>query len=267
MSRRFWCITSFLALIFLLSPMAGEGSISVKPAYIEVNIDKGRPSKTITVSNITDQETRYRLHIVHFVYLPDGNFKMVPPDEHSLAQWVKFNPREFVLGPNASRAIRLTIIPPGKLKPGEYWAALWFEPLRGQMKRIEHAEGGGMTLRVSTNILVPIIGQVPKIVYDCQLADLSASRTDSMVAISAKLTNTGTGRVKLKGAYEILDGSSTVVAEGLIGDDTILAGGERVFVQHVKGDFKGTEYSVRVRYMSEKLPGVLAGQTSARLQQ
>ena len=256
-------VARIFACLFLVAAR-GEASISVSPSYIEFEIGKGRPSQALTVTNVTNEETRYRIQVVHFGFSKDGNVEMVPPDAHSLAPWIKCNPREFSLAPKASRAIRLTVIPPPSLAPGEYWAALWFEPLSMSVDSTADSTGRRGSVHVMTNLLIPIFGQVPRVDYRGELTNLAAARTSGGIAIVARLANTGSGRLQVKGSYEILDAGGAQVAQGLIGEDTILAGGARVFPQLAKGAFPEREYTIRVRYESPKLKTVLGGQTSVR---
>jgi hypothetical protein len=242
-----------------------EASISVSPSYIELEVGKGRPSQPITIGNASDQEERYRVHVVHFGFSESGDVQMIPTDAHSLAPWIKCNPREFTLGPKSSRAVRLTVVPPKSLPPGEYWAAVWFEPLTGRTNTPAGNRSGKAAVQVVTNVLVPIFGEVPHVDYRCELKDLMAAKTKGGIAIAARLANTGSGRVRLKGSYEILSGGADApVAQGLIGEDTVLAGGQRIFKQIVKGTFPQDEYTIRVRYESPSLATVLGGQTSVR---
>ena len=253
-------VPSFL----LLAPVPGEGSLSIRPAYLQIELGKGRPSESITVENITNEEARYRIQVIHFNYDQGGNIVMIPPDEHSMATWIKCNPLEFTLAPKASRAIRLTIIQPKSLVPGEYWAAVWFEPLTWVTSTSADSMGHKVSLKVETNILIPVIGRTPGVVYKADLAGLSATKTKDGIDIAATVLNPGTGRVRLKGNYEILNAAKSEVAHGLIGEDTIMAGGKRIFKQEIKGKFPDAEYLVRVQYASESLPAVLAGEFRLR---
>ena len=247
-----------------LAATRSEASLSVSPALIELELDNSRPSRVLTVTNVTNQETRYRVQVVHFRFNRDGNVQTVPPDEHSMASWIKCNPREFTLGPGTTRAIRLTVLPPKSLPPGEYWAAVWFEPLKGLEAHLQDTLGAKANMRVMTNILVPVYGRVPQVNYRCELADMVALRTADTVSIATRVINTGSARVRVKGSFEILAGDGTKAGEGLIGEDMILAGGERVFRQAFVGKFPAKEYMVRVRYESKKLPNVVGGQTVLR---
>ncbi len=257
-------VTAVLAVATVLLPSSGRASLSIDPAFVELSLEKGRPSEVITVTNVTQQEMRYRVRAVHFVYTRGGNFEEIEPDDKSLALWTKFNPKEFTLAPKGSQAIRLTIVPPGNLKDGEYWAALRFEPLVGIPASGDDGEGRSVALEVRTNILVPVVGHIGKVTAVCELKDLQAWRTDDGLAVLAYVANIGNGRVRVKGFYEVLDPSGAVVADGLIGEDTMLSGGERLTARAVEGDFPEGEYTVRVRYESEKLEKPLAGQTRVR---
>jgi fimbrial chaperone protein len=265
MSRGFGSSVAMLLAAALFLPGRAVAMLSIHPAYVEFDLDRGRPSETITVTNLTDEETRYRAKILHFLYTKDGGVQEVPPDEHSLAQWIKLNPKEFTLPPKGSRVIRLSVIPPDHLAPGEYWAAIEFDPLAGQVSETDDGQGRTIRLHVTASIIVPIVGQVGEVVYGAELRGLQAWKTHSGVEIHADLVNTGTARIGLSGTCEILDASGAVVAEGLIGEDTVLAGGERIFTQTLKGDYPEDEYTVRVRYISKRIEETLAGQTQVAL--
>jgi hypothetical protein len=156
------------------------------------------------------------------------------------------------------------VIPPPSPAPGEYWAAVWFEPLIVPVDSMADSTRHRASVRVVTNILVPIFGQVPRVDYRGELTNLAAMRAAGGIKLVSRLANTGSGRLQVKGSYEILGAGGTRVAQGLIGDDTILAGGVRVFSQFAKGEFPDREYTIRVRYESPKLTTVLGGQTSLR---
>ncbi len=257
-------IIAVLALCAVLPASVVHASLGIDPAFIEMDLERGRPSDVITVTNVTKQETRYRAQTVHFIYTKDGNFEIVEPDGQSLAPWIKFNPKEFVLAPQESRAIRLSVIPPGNLRDGEYWAALRFEPLVGIVSTGDSGEGHSVAIEVITNINVPVIGHVGKLDHTVGLADLQAWRDVDGIRILTSLKSTGNARARVKGTYEVVDAAGAVVAEGLMGEDTLLAGGERVFVRLAEDDFPDGEFTVRVRYTSDRFEEALAGQTTVR---
>lgn len=254
-----------MALSLVASGATGiraEASISVSPALVELQLGKGHPSGVFNVTSVTAETMRYRVHVVHFRFSSTGVLEVVPADERSIAQWIKCNPLEFVLAPHASRAVRYTVVTPKSLAPGEYRAAVWFEPLTESGPALGDSTKVRAKVRVVTNILVPIFGQMATVEHHCELSALAATKTPGGLTIAARVANTGSGRLRVKGSYEVLTADDQQVSQGLIGDDTILPGGDRVFQQVVKGDFPAHVYKVRVRYESPKLPNVLGGQTT-----
>ena len=97
MVRGFGWVAVLLVLWALAVPGRAEASLSIHPAYVEFDLDRGRPSEILTVTNLTGESMRYRAKVQHFLYTETGGIRQVPPDEHSLAQWTKLNPREFTL--------------------------------------------------------------------------------------------------------------------------------------------------------------------------
>ncbi|MBU1071741.1 DUF916 domain-containing protein, partial [bacterium] len=256
--------SAVLALCLLILSTPAAASLSVQPAFVELDLSKGRPAKVVTVTNVSDQELRYRAETVHFVYTAGGSFETVEPDAQSMASWIKFNPREFTLAAGESRSIRLTVVAPKNLDDGEYWAALRFEPLVGLVSKSEVTDGKSVAIEVRTNILVPIVGRKGDLVFQCSLTDLKAWRSDQGFAVVASVANTGNGRARVVGTCEVLDADGNPVADGPLGEDTILAGGERRFERLLAGDYPPGAYTVRVRCTSKNFKDVLAGQTGVR---
>ena len=165
----------------LALPSPADGSLAIHPAYVEFDLDRGRPSEILTVTNLLDEEARYRAKVLHFYYTKEGGVEQVPPDEHSLAQWTKLNPREFTLPARGSRVIRLSVIPPKNLAPGEYWAAIEFQPLEGRVSKSDDGEGRSVRLEVVASIMVPLVGQAGELRYGASLEGLEAWRTETGV--------------------------------------------------------------------------------------
>lgn len=68
--------------------------ISIAPAYVDVRLDKGRPSGEFVVTNVGNSEERYRVQSLHFTFSREGGLVKTRPDAHSLAPWLIFNPKE-----------------------------------------------------------------------------------------------------------------------------------------------------------------------------
>jgi hypothetical protein len=255
-----WPLAAFILFLLVVTSTVSRGTVSIQPSFIEAKLGGGTYAGTLTVTSLVDVPQRFRVNVLSFIYDEKGSVRTVPPDSHSLADWVKLNPKEFEIGPKETRILRVAIVPPPNVAPGEYWAAVEMMPLEGKTQRAEK-DGRAINIQVITAIMVPVIGQVGDLKYAADLSDLKAWKTDKGIQIQSRLGNKGNGRVHLKGTYELVGKDGKVVAQGLIGEGTILVDGQRIFKQSVTGDFP-SDCVVRVRYASEELKDVLAGETS-----
>jgi hypothetical protein len=247
-----------VALALLGAPAVVRAGMMIQPSLIETKLDGGTYASTLVVTSSDTTAQRYRIKVEHFVFNEKGTVRTVPPDEHSLAPWIKLNPKEFELAPKESRMIRIAVVPPARVKPGEYWAALEFEPLQGQVAEAER-DGRTVTLQIISSILVPVIGQVGQLNYAADVRGLQAWKSDSGIEVRARVGNDGSGRVRLKGTYQVVGGDGASASEGVLGEGTILVGQERVFGQRIEGRFPDG-CSVRVKFGSGKLSQTLAGE-------
>jgi hypothetical protein len=246
------------ALVLLAAPSATRAAMMIQPSLIETRLDAGTYASTLIVTSSDTTAQRYRINVEHFVFNDKGTVRTVPPDEHSLVSWIKLNPKEFELAPKETRMIRIAVVPPAQVKPGEYWAALEFEPLQGQMAEAER-DGRTVRLQIISSILIPVIGQIGQMKYGADVRDLTAWKTEKGVEVRARLGNDGNGRLRMKGTYELIGGDGAVASEGILGDGTILVGQERVFGQRLEGSYPDG-CSVRVKFGSDKLAEVLTGE-------
>jgi hypothetical protein len=253
-------ILTALAMLFIPGA-AALGSISIEPAFVTARLDKGNVSEVVVVGNNDDAEGHYRVQVRHFVYTLDGAVHAVEPDEHSLATWIKTNPREFTLGPKARRVVRLAIVPPPHLSSGEYWAALEFEPLEGVTGTASDSSGRTVRFKVISTIYVPVIGTVGDATHEGELRKVSAVRKPRGVEVAAVVANLGTGRLRLKGTCQILDSSGSVMAEHAIGEATLLPGGVRRFLRVFSNEeAPASAVRARIQYASDLLDQPLAGE-------
>lgn len=239
--------------------------LSVEPAFVEASLDQGNVTTSITVTSQDDSTQQYRAQVCHFVFTSDGGVQKIAPDEHSLSAWVKLNPKEFSLGPKASRVIRMAIVPPPDLRPGEYWAAVEFEPLKGVMSATGDSLGLRLKFEVISTILIPVIGTFGTATHAGELRDLKSTVDSGKLRLEALLANIGTGRLRFTGTYEVRDVKGDTLAQGAAGLATVLPGAERRFVRTIPGSFNASaKYDVSVRYTSDSLKEDLVGQTVAR---
>ena len=239
-----------------------RASVNISPAYVQVRLDKGRPAGAFVVTNLAKEAARYRVQAVYFRFSREGGLLRVPPDENSLAGWIIFNPKEFTLAPRTRRTIRFVMAPRGRLKPGEYWAAMELEPLKHQVASSTDPAGRTMKVKVIATIMVPIFGQVGEINYSATLGEIGVAKHKGQPTIEALITNTGSGRLVMTGDYEIVDRADKVVSKGPCGKAYVLTGSERLFRSPLTKPLAPGTYTLRVRYTSAPLKTPLVKQCS-----
>ena len=254
MSFRAVLACSLVFFLVLAFPAKGRGGgLSIAPAYVEVSLDKGRPAGQFIIANLGEEEERYRIRASHFTFTKDGSVRNIEPDEHSLAPWIKFNPTEFVLAPKSRRAIRYVITPQGKLRPGEYWAAMELESLKTTVANAKDEGGREYRIEVIPSILVPMFGTVGKVRYQGSLKEIQVAPNEAGQAIQLLIGNTGEGRLVVGGEYEIRNSSGEKVQKGSLTRAYVLPGTEQILSRQLESNLPEGNYKVRVQCRSPQL--------------
>ena len=255
-SARARSVTEPLAVVLalLLCHACAWAGLQVKPGYVEVTLDKGRPAGSFLITNIGTTPERLRINAFHFNYTEQGGITQSPTGEHSLAQWLHFNPRELSLAPNTSRAVRFTIAPRGKLKPGEYWGAMEMESLNAIGSKSVEKDGKTLNIKMISAIMVPIFGTVGKVKYAGAIDEIKLSaHPKGGVAVETTLSNQGTGRLGATVNYQIHDASGQLTAEGILGKSYIFRESKRRFFQKIEEDLSPGLYTVTVSATAQHL--------------
>jgi hypothetical protein len=224
-----------------------RASVGITPAFVEVNMDEGRPAGTFLISNLGDKEERFRVNALYFIYTEEGTLKKSQTGDYSLASWIRFNPRELTLAPGTQRAVRFAIIPRGKLEKGEHWAAMELESLTvNEIVSKDEKSGRSTKVKVVTTILVPIFGTVGEASYSGEVKDLQVRVENNAIALKALLAATGSGRLQVKGSYQIVDASGKVIDTGPFAAGYVFRGGQRWFTRNIEAAIPKGEYTVKV---------------------
>jgi hypothetical protein len=245
---------SMAFFVLLPFPMKGwGGGLSIAPAYVEVNLDKGRPAGQFIIANLGEVEERYRIRAIHFIFMKDGSVRHIEPDKHSLAPWIKFNPTEFILASKSRRSIRYVIAPQGNLRPGEYWGAMELESLKTTVARGKDEGGREFQIQVIPSILAPMFGIAGKVRYQGNLKTAQVAPNEAGEAIQFLVENTGEGRLVIGGQYEIRKSSGEEVQKGTLARAYILPGSEQFFSSQLESKLAEGSYKVRVQCQSPQL--------------
>ncbi len=240
-------VGGLLGMMLQAAPVRAQ--LAIQPAYVVADLERGRPSGKFMITNASDEEQRYRIQADFFNYSPTGQL-ISPPRNHpkSMADWIRFNPKEFVVPPKSTQAIRYVILPRGSLRAGEYWAAMSLDHLSVRRTAIEGQEDRTLSIAVTTSLLIPMFGTYGDVEYAGRLVDVALISTQRGPAIRATVENTGTGRLYLKGRYRLLDDSGEEIAKGEIGSSYVMAGALRHFVRIIEPDLPDGTYTAEVMY-------------------
>lgn len=236
-----------VSFILCFSAQTLLAALRIQPAYVEVEMDKKRLMGRFLLSNLGETEERYRINAVHFTYSETGGLKQSKTGDYSLAQWLYFNPREVTIAPKTARAVRFTVVPRGKLQEGEYWAAMELESLKVTMATSKSEETGrAIKLRAVTAIMVPIFGTMGKVSYEGVIKEVKLTIHNPAIFLEALVAATGTGRLGVKGKYEICSASGEIVDEGPFGGAYVLRGSQLWFRRKMEANLPEGLYTVKI---------------------
>lgn len=261
MVRNIFIALYTFTIAFSLFIGISNAEIAISPAFIDIRLDKGRPAGNFMITNVGDKEERYRIKAIHFTFLKDGGVREIPPDEHSIAQWIKFNPEEFSVPPKTKRTIRFVILPQGNLPSGEYWAAMELESLNTSEARGKDAAGRELKIEVIPTILVPIFGQAGDVIYDGSVKEIIVNQNEKAAGIDATVNNNGDGRILITGEYEITDESDKVVEKGSLGKSYILPGSDRKFSVNREITMPEGNYKINIRFNGPQLKKAISNES------
>jgi hypothetical protein len=239
-----------------------RADVAIKPAFVEVNMDEGRPSGTFLISNLGDKEERFRVNALYFNYAEDGTLKKSQNGDYSLASWIRFNPRELTLAPGTQRAVRFAIVPRGKLEEGEHWAGMELESLNvNEVTSKDDKSGRSMRLKVMSTIIAPVFGSVGKTSYAGEIRNLQVQPENDAIVLKALLAATGSGRLRVTGEYQIVDATGKVVDQGPFAAGYIFRGAQRWFTRKLPAALPKGEYTVKVSIEAPHLEQPLTKET------
>ncbi len=238
-----------------------HGQIIIEPAYVEVNLDKGRPTGQFVITNSGDAPCRYRVLTSHFTFSREGLLRRQEPDETSLASWLTLNPREFTLPGKSRRAVRFVLVPPPQLPEGEYWGAVELESLDEQVGTGADAGGRVMRVRVISSIMVPVFAVRGQVRYTGRLTEVRSVQAADGRSLEALVINDGSGRLRIQGEFELHAGGSSV-AQGRLARTYVLPSTEQYMRGMLPGDLPAGQYTARIRLTCDQLSAPLTLETS-----
>lgn len=258
-------ITALLAILLGICPGSALAGVSIAPAYIEMELDKGRPAGTFLIKNTGNKEERYRINAVHFDINELGAYAISKPEQDQLGAWIRFNPKELVLPPLSERKVRFVVAPRAKLENGQYRAAMELESLEENKTRTE-SEGRVLELTTLTSILVPIFASYGELTYAAEPRGIELLRHEERNFLRGVIENTGNANIVIEANYVIKDSSGNVVDEGRLGRNHVLPGNKRIFTTPASEELQNGSYKVKVDYKLEQLDGNVVEEADVSLE-
>lgn len=108
---------------------SSKSALAVSPAINEQVLDPGKPSTTtVRVTNITRVPLPIKSSVKNLILneqLPSGASKQI----YDASAWFTVNPADFILQPNETKSVTVTINTPSQATPGGHYATVYFQPL------------------------------------------------------------------------------------------------------------------------------------------
>ncbi|MCW8796704.1 MAG: DUF916 domain-containing protein [Chlorobium sp.] len=186
------CFFSFHALSSAEIP---ADQVGISPSiFEELRLDNKPLNETIRFFNFKDEPVHVHVSVHNWTLDENNKLELLPPNPHSLDQWITINPLEFTVPPGGSRPIRFSIQPRVKPAPGEYRAIVYFSE-----NPLKTTSENNQTLKTRFRIGVGIYAIADSPVKKGSLHSFSLQNNK----LCADIENTGNAHIRFKGKYAI----------------------------------------------------------------
>lgn len=175
-----------------------------------------RGVKEITVFNRTNRTATYTIVLLDQVMTPEG--ALVATDKAPEAQkarlksatsWVRYSPRQMILGPNEAQTVRLQARRPADAAPGEYRThfSVTATPPPDTGTDIAAAAGGAASQELQIRltpvygIMIPVIVRTGDLAAQASLSDVKLVQANGRKALQVSVNRTG--ERSLYGGFDI----------------------------------------------------------------
>lgn len=234
----------FLMVFFLLFGfvITTEASIKVDPSRVIFHMEQGqRKTETIQVYNNSNRELD--LIAVLYDWELDEADNLVNYEsgtlEHSLDGLIRFNPRQFTLGPGESQLVRFTITYPEEENPFERRGIIFFE----HEDPLDEEDVMGAQLRTMIGTTVYALPEIYEIsLY--YLEGLVHESEDGTFWGAILLGNNSPVHTRLEVDYNIINQRGAVIEEGRSEEKVILPQDVRGIYFPLEEDFEPGNYQL-----------------------
>ena len=213
-------IFSLLALLFASATQASD--IGLSPPRLTLT---GSPGQTVaeTIILVTDSSAPLQVstEINDWTFDVAGNMTFLPANslEHSAANWISLESTNFLLKPNSSRELRVSVTIPPDAEGGTYHDMVFFRvvPPESALSGV----GVVTTTRIGLTVYITVAGTEQN---SAEVVDFfQQDETSLMLAVA----NTGNTLMRLGGSVELRDEAGEVKYNVAVPDVPILRDSER----------------------------------------
>ena len=189
---------SFFLLTFFLFSTAGfaQGDLMIMPKRLV--FDGSQRSQEINLANTGSDSATYAISIVQYKMTESGNFEEVTEPEEGqrfATDFLRYYPRQVVLGPNEAQTVRLQLTRTGNLEQGEYRSHIYFRAVEKQTALGEEdqneAEGISINIKTVFGISIPVIIREGTSTTAIELSGLELNRDPENPVLSLVINRTG----------------------------------------------------------------------------
>jgi len=190
--------TSVFLLIFFLFSTTGfaQGDLMIMPKRLV--FDGSQRSQEISLANTGSDSATYAISIIQYKMTESGSFEEVTEPEEGqrfATDFLRYYPRQVVLGPNEAQTVRMQLTRTGNLEQGEYRSHIYFRAVEKQIALGEEdqneAEGISINIKTVFGISIPVIIREGTSTTAIELSGLELDRDPENPLLSLVINRTG----------------------------------------------------------------------------
>ncbi|MFN4764070.1 molecular chaperone [Gillisia sp. Q332] len=190
--------TSVFLLTFFLFSTTGfaQGDLMIMPKRLV--FDGSQRSQEINLANTGSDSATYAISIVQYKMTESGNFEEITEPEEGqrfATDFLRYYPRQVVLGPNEAQTVRLQLTRTGNLEQGEYRSHIYFRAVEKQtaLGEEDQNESEGISINIKTvfGISIPVIIREGASTTAIELSGLELNRDPENPVLSMVINRTG----------------------------------------------------------------------------
>ncbi len=229
--------TAVFLLTFFLFSISGfaQGDLMIMPKRLV--FDGSQRSHEINLANTGSDSATYAISIVQYNMTESGNFEEVTEPEEGqrfATDFLRYYPRQVVLGPNEAQTVRIQLTRTGNLEQGEYRSHIYFRAVEKQTALGEEdqneAEGISINIKTVFGISIPVIIREGASTTTIELSKLELNRDPENPVLSMVINRSGNMSVYGELSVEHISGEGLKTEIGKVK-------GLAVYTPNTKRDF------------------------------